>query len=116
MESAILACLKTTRGGYDGKGQYVLYSTSDLAPSMNILREGTCVLEAWIPYEKEISVLVSGNGQGEITVFPVVENIHRNNILHETIAPARVSEEVVKKLSVLLVLLQRQLIWQVLWQ
>jgi 5-(carboxyamino)imidazole ribonucleotide synthase len=87
--------LKTTRGGYDGKGQFVLYSTSDVAASMPLLREGTCVLEAWIPYEKEISVLVSGNGQGGYTVFPVVENIHRNNILHETIAPARVEEEVI---------------------
>lgn len=87
--------LKTTRGGYDGKNQFILYSTSDLAPSMNLLRKGTCVLEAWIPYEKEISVLASGNGKGEITVFPVVENIYRNNILHETIAPARVDEEVV---------------------
>lgn len=86
--------LKNTRGGYDGKGQYVLYSPSDLAPSMNLLKEGTCVLEAWIPFEKEISVLVSGNGNGDIQTFPVVENIHRNNILHETIAPARVDEEV----------------------
>ncbi len=87
--------LKTTRGGYDGKGQFVLYSTSDVSSAMHLLREGTCVLEAWIPYEKEISVLVSGNGQGQYTVFPVVENIHRNNILHETIAPARVNDDVV---------------------
>ena len=42
------------------EGRYVLHSTSDLAPSMNLLREGTCVLEAWIPYEKELSVLISG--------------------------------------------------------
>nr|WP_236674837.1 5-(carboxyamino)imidazole ribonucleotide synthase [Enterococcus sp. BWR-S5] len=89
--------LKTTRGGYDGKGQYVLYSPSDLAPSMNLLKDGTCVLEAWIPFEKEISVLVSGNGQGDIETFPVVENIHRNNILHETIAPARVDDEVIEE-------------------
>ncbi|MGC6770487.1 5-(carboxyamino)imidazole ribonucleotide synthase [Enterococcus sp. LJL128] len=89
--------LKTTRGGYDGKGQYVLYSPSDLAPSMNLLKEGTCVLEAWIPFEKEISVLVSGNGKGDIQTFPVVENIHRNNILHETIAPARVDEEIIEE-------------------
>ena len=34
------------------KGQYVLYSTADLAPSMNLLREGTCELEAWIPLRK----------------------------------------------------------------
>lgn len=89
--------LKTTRGGYDGKGQYVLYSPSDLAPSMNLLKEGTCVLEAWIPFEKEISVLVSGNGQGDIETFPVAENIHRNNILHETIVPARVDDEVIEE-------------------
>lgn len=89
--------LKTTRGGYDGKGQFVLYSSSDLASSMNLLRQGTCVLEAWIPFEKEISVVVSGNGQGDITIFPVVENIHRDNILHETIAPARISGEIAKE-------------------
>lgn len=88
--------LKTTRGGYDGKGQYVLYSTADLAPSMNLLREGTCELEAWIPFEKEISVMVAGNGE-TYTTFPVVENIHRNNILHETIAPARVAPEVAEE-------------------
>lgn len=88
--------LKTTRGGYDGKGQYVLYSTADLAPSMNLLRQGTCELEAWIPYEKELSVIVVGNGQEYVT-FPVVENVHRNNILHQTIAPARVAPEVAEE-------------------
>lgn len=86
--------LKTTRGGYDGKGQHVIISPADAAPAMNLLRQGTCVLEAWIPFSLEISIQVAGNGRGEYTVFPVVENIHRNNILHETIAPARISEEV----------------------
>lgn len=86
--------LKTTRGGYDGKGQYVLHDKSDLAPAMELLHAGTCVLEAWIPFEREISVIVAGNGAGDVTVFPVVENMHRNNILHETIAPARITSEV----------------------
>ncbi|MGX7172890.1 5-(carboxyamino)imidazole ribonucleotide synthase [Enterococcus ratti] len=89
--------LKTTRGGYDGKGQYVLKSRADLAPAMDLLREGTCVLEAWIPFEKEISILVAGNGQGDYSTFPVVENIHRNNILHETIAPASIASEVTEE-------------------
>ncbi|XBG82817.1 5-(carboxyamino)imidazole ribonucleotide synthase [Enterococcus cecorum] len=88
--------LKTTRGGYDGKGQYVLYGMKDLARSMDLLREGTCELEAWIPFEKEISVMVVGNGK-EYIPFPVVENIHHNNILHETIAPARIDPEVAKE-------------------
>ncbi len=89
--------LKTTRGGYDGKGQYVLKSRADLAPAMELLREGACVLEAWIPFEKEISIMVAGNGQGDFTTFPVVENIHRNNILHETIAPAAITQDVVEE-------------------
>lgn len=89
--------LKTTRGGYDGKGQYVLRGVADLSPSMDMLRNGTCVLEAWIPFQKELSVLVTGNGNGEYVTFPVVENIHHNNILHETIAPARVEEEVAEE-------------------
>ncbi|MHC5248137.1 5-(carboxyamino)imidazole ribonucleotide synthase [Enterococcus sp. LJL120] len=88
--------LKTTRGGYDGKGQHVIYSSSDLASGMNLLRKGTCVLEAWIPFEKEISVMVAGNGE-DYQVFPVVENIHRNNILHETIAPARINDEITEE-------------------
>lgn len=93
--------LKTTRGGYDGKGQYVLNGTKDLAPSMNLLRGGTCELEAWIPFAKELSIIVAGNGE-EYTTFPVVENIHRNNILHETIAPANVPsyvEQEVKRIA-----------------
>lgn len=91
--------LKRTRGGYDGKGQFVLYSTTDLAPAMNLLREGTCELEAWIPFEKELSIMVAGNGRGDYATFPVVENIHRKNILHQTIAPARVDAEVIEEVE-----------------
>jgi 5-(carboxyamino)imidazole ribonucleotide synthase len=57
------------------------------------LRAGACVLEKWIPFEKEISVIVCRNTNGETAVFPVGENIHRENILHETIVPARISEK-----------------------
>ena len=55
-----------------------------------LLQAGTCVLEKWVPFEKEISVIVSRNANGETAVFPVGENIHRENILHETIVPARI--------------------------
>lgn len=84
--------LKTARGGYDGKGQLVLWSEVDLQLAGDILAHGPCVLEQFIPFEKEISVIVTRKGDGEFRVFPVVENIHVNNILHETIAPARISE------------------------
>ncbi|WP_197489782.1 5-(carboxyamino)imidazole ribonucleotide synthase [Rossellomorea aquimaris] len=88
------AVLKTSRGGYDGKGQYVISNTNQIEEAAVLLENGPCVLEKWIPFEKELSVIVTRNPDGDHTYFPVVENIHVDNILHETIAPARVSTEV----------------------
>ncbi|WP_335869404.1 5-(carboxyamino)imidazole ribonucleotide synthase [Bacillus sp. 2205SS5-2] len=85
------AVLKTTRGGYDGKGQIILREEKDLQSAMKVLRSGDCVLEEWISFEKEISVVLTRNSDGELTMFPVAENIHRQNILHESIVPARIS-------------------------
>lgn len=87
------AVLKTARGGYDGKGQFVIHSEEQVSEAALLLQAGTCVLEKWIPFEKEISVIVCRNAGGETAVFPVGENIHRENILHETIVPARISEK-----------------------
>ncbi|GIN23041.1 N5-carboxyaminoimidazole ribonucleotide synthase [Siminovitchia fordii] len=89
--------LKTTRGGYDGKGQYVIHETENAKKAAALLKNGPCVLESWVPFEKEISVIMTRGISGELECFPVGENIHVNNILHETIAPARVSANVVKK-------------------
>jgi 5-(carboxyamino)imidazole ribonucleotide synthase len=87
------AVLKTSRGGYDGKGQLVLRSIDDIAMAEALVRQGTCVLEKWIPFEKEISVIVTRGTNGETAIFPVAENIHQENILHQTIVPARISTE-----------------------
>ncbi|UTE78015.1 5-(carboxyamino)imidazole ribonucleotide synthase [Rossellomorea sp. KS-H15a] len=89
--------LKTTRGGYDGKGQYVIRQAGEIDEAAALLENGPCVLEKWIPFEKELSVIVTRNPDGQQTNFPVVENIHVDNILHETIAPARVSEATAEK-------------------
>jgi 5-(carboxyamino)imidazole ribonucleotide synthase len=89
--------LKTARGGYDGKGQYVLKSEEDIKEARSLLEHGNCVLESWIPFDKEVSVIITRNGSGEMKCFPIGENIHRNNILHETIVPARTSKQVVDK-------------------
>lgn len=88
------AVLKTARGGYDGKGQLVIKSEQDLADGEALLAHGSCVLEKWIPFEKEISVIVTRGIDGETAIFPVAENIHIDNILHKTIVPARVSAEI----------------------
>jgi 5-(carboxyamino)imidazole ribonucleotide synthase len=86
--------LKTARGGYDGKGQIVLHTAQDLVKAESLLLHGPCVLEKWIAFEKEISVIVTRKTDGETAIFPVAENIHQENILYQTIAPARVSNEI----------------------
>lgn len=85
--------LKTVRGGYDGKGQLVLRSPEDLTAAASLVESAPCVLESWIDFTSEISVIVAGNPQGQYVCFPVGENIHVNNILHQTIVPARVAGE-----------------------
>jgi 5-(carboxyamino)imidazole ribonucleotide synthase len=89
--------LKTCRGGYDGKGQVVLRTEQDLAEAKKLLLLGTCILEKWVPFDKEISVIVTRSVNGETKTFPVAENIHKDNILYQSIVPARVSEEIITK-------------------
>ncbi|EGL83482.1 phosphoribosylaminoimidazole carboxylase, ATPase subunit [Caldalkalibacillus thermarum TA2.A1] len=90
------ALLKTAEGGYDGKGQFVLRTEQDIAKAERQVRtsEREWVLEQFVPFVKELSVIVARNPQGELRTFPVAENIHRENILHLSIAPARVSEKI----------------------
>ncbi|MGV2942449.1 5-(carboxyamino)imidazole ribonucleotide synthase [Mesobacillus sp. LC4] len=87
------AVLKTARGGYDGKGQLVIRSKDDIDLAETLVSQGTCVLEKWISFEKEISVIVTRGTNGETAIFPVAENVHEENILHQTIVPARISSE-----------------------
>jgi 5-(carboxyamino)imidazole ribonucleotide synthase len=89
--------LKTARGGYDGKGQAVLKSHEDIEEAQALLDNGQCILEKWISFTKEISVIITRNSNGESAVFPVGENIHHDNILHQTIAPARISKQAEEK-------------------
>lgn len=89
--------LKTTRFGYDGKGQVVLKSEAEKEEAAVLIDGNSCILEAWVPFLKELSVMIVRNQKGETTIFPVSENIHVNNILHESIVPARISPEVSEK-------------------
>ena len=85
--------LKTCEGGYDGKGQVTLRTVADLDSPVvrEILAAGQCILEQMVAFTCECSVMVGRSVSGEVTVFPVSENIHRNHILHESIVPARIS-------------------------
>lgn len=82
--------LKTVSGGYDGKGQWTLKSESDLEYVQSVVENQNCILEGFVPFTKEISVIVTRGTNKQVETFPVVENIHRNHILHLSIAPARI--------------------------
>lgn len=94
------AVFKTRSGGYDGHGQTVLRSDTDLEQVRARGDRGggfpPSILEGFVDFAFEASILVSGNGTDFVT-FPIVRNEHRNNILHMTIAPATVSETVARK-------------------
>ncbi|MGT2935016.1 5-(carboxyamino)imidazole ribonucleotide synthase [Streptococcus castoreus] len=88
--------LKTAMGGYDGHGQVVIKSVKNLAAAKELAKHTECVLEEFVTFDLEISVIVSGNGK-DVTVFPVQENIHCDNILSKTIVPARISDQLAIK-------------------
>lgn len=100
--------LKTATGGYDGHGQVVIRSAADLEAANKLANSAECVLEEFVTFDLEISVIVSGNST-DVTVFPVQENIHRNNILSKTIVPARISEDLSAKAQAMAVKIAKQL-------
>jgi 5-(carboxyamino)imidazole ribonucleotide synthase len=84
------AVLKTTREGYDGKGQAMLRVVDDLAPAFERLVPKPLILEGFIDFAMEISVIVGRGEDGAVSSFDTVENRHRSHILDMTLAPARV--------------------------
>lgn len=86
------AILKTARLGYDGKGQMTVNHPAELEQAFQQLKAVACVLEQRVELEQEISVVLARSVSGEMQCFPVAENLHHNGILHQTLAPARISE------------------------
>lgn len=89
--------LKTASFGYDGKGQKKLLGEGDLAPAFEALGGQQGILEAWVPFELECSVICARSASGESSVWPVAENAHKNHILDTTVFPARISPGVAQR-------------------
>jgi 5-(carboxyamino)imidazole ribonucleotide synthase len=85
------AVLKTVRLGYDGKGQVLL--SADIGPAEAWRRMGADlgILESFVDFRCEISVIVARGADGTLAAYPPVENRHVNHILHTTVAPARLA-------------------------
>ncbi len=89
--------LKTRRDAYDGRGNFLIKSDEDIVLAYEQFDGQPMMLEKFIDFKMEVSVIAVRNTEGEIAAYPVVENIHEDNILRITIAPARVSPDIVKK-------------------
>lgn len=88
--------MKTVRGGYDGKGQQVISEQTDLAAVWTEMESNRpFIIETWVPFKAEISVVVTRTASGEAAAFPPAENIHKNGVLHTSIIPARLDQEVI---------------------
>ena len=82
------AVLKTSRLGYDGKGQWILRTVQDLAKAKSELPPVKLILERFVPFTRELSVLAVRSSNGETAIYPLVENHHRSGILRLSLAPA----------------------------
>jgi 5-(carboxyamino)imidazole ribonucleotide synthase len=90
-----LPCVvKTADFGYDGKGQMKVETPGDLVRAAAIFRGRRCVVEQWVGFEREVSVICARTAQGETRAFPAAENIHTNHILDTSIVPARIPSAV----------------------
>ena len=89
--------LKARRDAYDGRGNFKINSEDEIQKAYDYFKGQPLLLEKFVPFSMEVSVIASRNTKGQIKTFPLVENIHEENILRETIVPARVTEIVAKK-------------------
>ena len=89
--------LKARRDAYDGRGNFKINSSEDVQKAFDYFKGINLMLEKFIPFKMEVSVIAARNTKGQIKTYPLVENIHENNILRETIAPARVPKEISDK-------------------
>jgi 5-(carboxyamino)imidazole ribonucleotide synthase len=86
------AVIKTRRFGYDGKGQAIIREGDDIDQIWQDLATRSAILEAFIPFEREISVIAARSADGEVECYDVTENEHRDHILKFSYAPADIPE------------------------
>ena len=95
-ELGLPVLLKSRRDAYDGRGNFKITSSDEIEKAYNHFDGKGLMVEKFVNFKMEVSVIAARNTKGKITGYPLVENIHENNILKMTIAPARVSIDVIK--------------------
>ncbi|MFN3213507.1 MAG: 5-(carboxyamino)imidazole ribonucleotide synthase [Henriciella sp.] len=89
--------LKTRRDGYDGKGQARLAQGDDYEAAHKALNHAPCILEAMVPFEREVSVIIARDRAGESVCFDMPRNEHINGILKRSVVPSDLPDEVAKR-------------------
>lgn len=82
------AVIKTRRFGYDGKGQVIIRKEDEIEAAFESLKGQALIFEEFVPFVREVSVIAARSASGETAVYPLIENVHKNHILHTSIAPA----------------------------
>src|SRR5690606_5526513 len=79
--------LKARRMGYDGRGQRIVRAAEDLQPAWSELGEVPAIAEAWIDFDRELSLIAVRGANGQRAFYPLTENVHRDGILYTSVAP-----------------------------
>jgi 5-(carboxyamino)imidazole ribonucleotide synthase len=93
--------LKTQRGGYDGKGQILIRERREVGRAYAQMMGQPSIVEAFVDFARELSIICVRGATGAIMFYPVVENEHRNHVLFRTTAPANVSERMEQRAQTL---------------
>jgi len=95
-ELSLPVLLKARRDAYDGRGNFKITSPDEVEKAYRYFDGKSLMVEKFVNFKMEVSVIAVRNTKGEIATYPMVENIHEDNILKITIAPARVSDDVIR--------------------
>jgi len=94
-ELGLPVLLKSRRDAYDGRGNFKIISSDEIEKAYHHFDGKSLMVEKFVDFKMEVSVIAARNTKGDIATYPLVENIHENNILKMTIAPARTSDDVI---------------------
>ena len=93
-EFGLPVLLKTRTGAYDGRGNFKISTLDQIPEALQIFEGQSLMIEKFVDFKMEVSVIASRSTSGEIRTYPLVENMHKDNILNMTIAPARTDETI----------------------
>lgn len=89
--------LKSRFGGYDGRGNALIKRENDIDEAIKKFGSQPLYAEKFVPFEKEIAIIMARSTSGDIAAYPVVETIHKNNICHTVLAPAPVDKKILEQ-------------------